>query len=873
MGECMIRVKNLIKIFKSKKKDKCIALDNVSFTLEDKGFVFIIGKSGSGKTTLLSIIGGLDNLTKGEISINGNLFSKFKEKDYVNYRNTMIGYIFQDFHLIDELTIYENIKISLDLQNNKDVSLIGEMLEKVGLKGYENRYPNELSGGEKQRIAIARALIKNPRIILADEPTGNLDTKTTSQVLSLLKELSKERLVIIVSHNLNDAREYADRIIELSSGKIINDLMRNDKYSDEVKLIDDELFIPVHKKFLDKESDFINSKLIEGKIKRITQVDDIFIKNNKKEKEEIIDDPLTNKKFSLKNMLNLSFKFLKKDAVRLVLYSFVVACLIVILGLSQLIVSFDSSSIIEKELKNINQNSVSIFKEDIVNSDIEIDKNCVLPIDEEDINKYYNAGYKGNIYELVNVPLDYGTSFLLSEYHKPNKVSYKDIYHSGTRGTLITTEDYLIDTFGSLEYVALCDEIKDEGIYITDYSADAILFYKNGSFIDYNSILGKHKSMGVNYYAYINGIIKTDYKEKYNSIFDTLMNVDTTKEELMSLVNSEEYRAYYDDVVQNLSISYTMNKNFKEDFVASNSRSWVPVENSLFIKDNKEYEIERYFENGAVRSDYILNDDEIVMSYEKYNTFFNTNYNEGNMNEFTPVDVEFKYYRNHDVNKEEVIYSTNLKITKLIKGNIVYLNDKVFKEILSHNTFTLGLYFDDISNVSLISDVAFENGFSFNSIIAEVLTTITKAVNVFSGFFNIIFIGLCVAAFLILANYGMKLVKDRKYEIGVLKALGIKDKDLISIFGVQIIIAILLIIMMYIIGSILFIDLSNDVLIKSLMELAPNNLVLDIDILFINLNDLVSYSILIILIVFISFALPIAILRRLKPLDIVKAKE
>lgn len=873
MGECMIRVKNLIKIFESKKKDKCIALDNVSFTLEDKGFVFIIGKSGSGKTTLLSIIGGLDNLTKGEISINGNLFSKFKEKDYVNYRNTMIGYIFQDFHLIDELTIYENIKISLDLQNNKDVSLIGEMLEKVGLKGYENRYPNELSGGEKQRIAIARALIKNPRIILADEPTGNLDTKTTSQVLSLLKELSKERLVIIVSHNLSDAREYADRIIELSSGKIINDLMRNDKYSDEVKLIDDELFIPVHKKFLDKESDFINSKLIEGKIKRITQVDDIFIKNNKKEKEEIIDDPLTNKKFSLKNMLNLSFKFLKKDAVRLVLYSFVVACLIVILGLSQLIVSFDSSSIIEKELKNINQNSVSVFKEDIVNADIEIDKNCVLPIDEEDINKYYNAGYKGNIYELVNVSLDYGTSFLLSEYHQPNKVSYKDIYHSGTRGTLITTEDYLVDTFGSLEYVALCDEIKDEGIYITDYSADAILFYKNGSFIDYNSILGKHKSMGVNYYAYINGIIKTDYKEKYNSIFDTLMNVDTTKEELMSLVNSEEYRAYYDDVVQNLSISYTMNKNFKEDFVASNSRSWVPVENSLFIKDNKEYEIERYFENGAVRSDYILNDDEIVMSYEKYNTFFNTNYNEGNMNEFTPVDVEFKYYRNHDVNKEEVIYSTNLKITKLIKGNVVYVNDKVFKEILSHNTFTLGLYFDDISNVSLISDVAFENGFSFNSIIAEVLTTITKAVNVFSGFFNIIFIGLCVAAFLILANYGMKLVKDRKYEIGVLKALGIKDKDLISIFGVQIIIAILLIIMMYIIGSILFIDLSNDVLIKSLMELAPNNLVLDIDILFINLNDLVSYSILIILIVFISFALPIAILRRLKPLDIVKAKE
>ena len=264
----MIKVNNLVKIFKSKKKEKCVALNNVSFTLEDKGFVFIIGKSGSGKTTLLSILGGLDNLTKGEILINGNLLSKFKEKDYVNYRNSMIGYIFQDFHLIDELTIFENIKISLDLQNNKDVSLISEMLNKVGLKGYENRYPNELSGGEKQRIAIARALIKNPRIILADEPTGNLDTKTTSQVLSLLKELSKERLVIIVSHNLSDAREYADRIIELSNGKIINDLIRNENYCEDVRLIDDELIIPVHKKIPDKENEFINLKLNEGKIKK-----------------------------------------------------------------------------------------------------------------------------------------------------------------------------------------------------------------------------------------------------------------------------------------------------------------------------------------------------------------------------------------------------------------------------------------------------------------------------------------------------------------------------------------------------------------------------------------------------------------------------
>ena len=262
----MIKIRKLTKIYKSKKKDKCVALDNVSFSLDNKGFVFVIGKSGSGKTTLLSIIGGLDNLTKGDVIVNGNKFSSFKEKDFVNYRNSMIGYIFQDFHLIDELTVYENIKIALDLQNNQDYEKISSILKRVGLKGYENRYPRELSGGEKQRIAIARALIKNPKIILADEPTGNLDSKTTKQILTLLKELSKDRLVIIVSHNLQDARDYADRIIELSNGKITQDLARNLNYSNQAKLVDNELFIPVYREFSEKDKQLIDRSLKEGKI-------------------------------------------------------------------------------------------------------------------------------------------------------------------------------------------------------------------------------------------------------------------------------------------------------------------------------------------------------------------------------------------------------------------------------------------------------------------------------------------------------------------------------------------------------------------------------------------------------------------------------
>ena len=205
----MIKITSLNKIYRSKKRRKCHALNDINLTLPDAGLVFVLGKSGSGKSTLLNLIGGLDNITSGSIEVDGNDLAKFKEKDFCNYRNSHIGFIFQDYHLIDELTVYENIRLSLDLENRNEYYLIGEALARVDLAGYEERYPTELSGGEQQRVAIARAIVKKPRIILADEPTGNLDTNTARQIVELLKELSRDCLILIVSHNINDANNYA----------------------------------------------------------------------------------------------------------------------------------------------------------------------------------------------------------------------------------------------------------------------------------------------------------------------------------------------------------------------------------------------------------------------------------------------------------------------------------------------------------------------------------------------------------------------------------------------------------------------------------------------------------------------------------------
>ena len=223
----MIRIKDLTKKYKSKNKRVCTALDKVSLTLPDSGMIFIIGKSGSGKSTLLNMIGGLDGFDGGEIIAGGNNLSKFKDRDFYKYRASYVGFIFQDYHLIEELTVSENIRLEAEIANEDNIDL-DSALKSVDLEGYGQRYPDELSGGQKQRVAIARALIKSPKVILCDEPTGNLDKNTSTQIMDLLKDISRERLVLIVSHNMPDAEKYADRIIELSDGHIISDLTKED---------------------------------------------------------------------------------------------------------------------------------------------------------------------------------------------------------------------------------------------------------------------------------------------------------------------------------------------------------------------------------------------------------------------------------------------------------------------------------------------------------------------------------------------------------------------------------------------------------------------------------------------------------------------
>ena len=221
----MLKVKNLKKSYKTGDFVQH-ALEGVSIDFRENEFVSILGPSGSGKTTLLNIIGGLDRYDSGDLIINNKSTKKFKNRDWDSYRNSCIGFIFQSYNLISHISVLDNVTMGLILsgmnkKRAKNKAL--KLLDKVGLKEHAHKKPNQLSGGQMQRVAIARALANDPKVILADEPTGALDSKTSVQIMELIKEIAEDKLVIMVTHNPELAKNYSTRIIELSDGKLISD--------------------------------------------------------------------------------------------------------------------------------------------------------------------------------------------------------------------------------------------------------------------------------------------------------------------------------------------------------------------------------------------------------------------------------------------------------------------------------------------------------------------------------------------------------------------------------------------------------------------------------------------------------------------------
>ena len=240
----MIKLEKVNKYFNKGNANQIHVIDNTSMVLPDRGIVCLLGPSGCGKTTLLNCIGGLDKVNSGKIYIDKQLITRFSSNKIDKIRNASIGYIFQNFNLLDDRTVFENVAIALRMIGIKDQKTVTKRvnycLEKVGIYQYRNKLANALSGGQRQRVAIARAIVKNPRIIIADEPTGNLDSANTLEIMNIIKTISRDRLVILVTHERRIAEFYSDHVAEMKDGKVIkaysNDSSRYLDYQLENKI-------------------------------------------------------------------------------------------------------------------------------------------------------------------------------------------------------------------------------------------------------------------------------------------------------------------------------------------------------------------------------------------------------------------------------------------------------------------------------------------------------------------------------------------------------------------------------------------------------------------------------------------------------------
>ena len=295
----MVRLEHVNKFFNRRKKNEIHVINDTTLQMESKGLVALLGPSGCGKTTLLNVIGGLDKVGSGNVYINGQKLTGRRAGKVDQIRNLNVGYIFQNYNLVDSMTVFDNVAIALKMVGVKDKKEIEEkvnyVLEKVGMYRYRNRYADMLSGGERQRVGIARAIVKNPAIVIADEPTGNLDSKNTLEVMNIIKAISEDKLVILVTHEEQLAEFYASRIIRILDGKVVSDEI-NDHADNLDYRIENKIYlkdIPDHKRLKTDlyNLDFYNESGGTLDLDIVIRNGNIYIRtNNENDRLEIVDE-------------------------------------------------------------------------------------------------------------------------------------------------------------------------------------------------------------------------------------------------------------------------------------------------------------------------------------------------------------------------------------------------------------------------------------------------------------------------------------------------------------------------------------------------------------------------------------------------------
>lgn len=547
----MLELKNIQKTYATKKGVSVHALNDVSIVFGETGLVFVTGKSGSGKSTLLNLIGGLDTYDTGDMIINQKSSQTFKQKDFDSYRNTMVGFIFQEYNILNEFSVAQNIGLALSLQGQKVTDeAINDLLIKLDIEGLGNRSPNELSGGQKQRVAIARALVKDPRIILADEPTGALDSTTGIQLLETLKKLSKDRLVIIISHDLEFARKYADRIINFKDGQVEYDITytgKSDELNSGLELTNEGIVVPPKYQLTAIDLEVINNYLANKQ-------SSTSIKHSKQSNFQGFDVTdqrsinVSSKSFSLiKSKLPFKASFLMAlnalthKKLRLIFSIILSSIALILFGTVDTLSNFSAAEKSYEVVKNENYNHVVLSNYQkqglgwIYYNRIDLDQASKLVVESTyngvnllpQIRSIYSM-YLGN-----NVNFDQANLTYFDEYWYQMFTEMDDNYLLNSSfelyGELPTTFEEVVIPKLAFEQFQL-HGYKDSNQVVTPIN-------------DYNDIIGKHLNLDPRMQFKVVGVI--DYKIPHN--FDVLKN--------QPKVSGDSYNQLYWEFVEALRSS------------------------------------------------------------------------------------------------------------------------------------------------------------------------------------------------------------------------------------------------------------------------------------------------------------------------------
>lgn len=660
----MLELRNITKAYKTKSGD-VRALNNLSLTFPSTGLVFITGKSGCGKTTLLNVIGGLDDYDSGEILLLGKSFKNFTAGDLNDYRNTFIGFIFQEYNVLTEFSVEKNIEIAMELQGLKSNDAeVDELLKQVEIDGLRKRKPSELSGGQRQRLAIARALVKNPRIIMADEPTGALDSNTGIQVLETLKKLSKDKLIIVVSHDQEFAEKYADRIIRLVDGHVEEDITYNDSVlSSNVNLFNDKIYVKEGSDLSPTELTTL-AQAIKTKKKIELVKDDLYRQKNNTEQDKIEKTEekveMTKSKMKLKSSLSMGVKSLGVKPLRLIFTVFLSVIAFGVFGLFDTIASFTTESVISNLLST--SSSVSLYsnykpyEDDSLVYQVKMSEDKVSDIaDELDVNvkgvynylpnsspEFTDCYY--NIKEISSVQKDFGTLFYSRQFN-----GFIEFDKSELDGNKFKNFNYTVvkGKYPTLRYNN--GELDQSSLYeiaISNYTADALIHYLSPYYKTYDDIINKTATLTFNgdtKYTVVGIVDCGKIDDKYKQLIPLSGITNTQQNQLYrdfeAYISSSVYKCAftaggalqeYNNLKHLPKIHYTGDANWT--LFSETHNSTITRSASTKVLASKHYGKDNMLFFDANRTDYILKDNEVLIHPQNLRVLLDKKYDTVSMN-------------------------------------------------------------------------------------------------------------------------------------------------------------------------------------------------------------------------------------------------